>query len=45
MAGVPAAGALLAVPAGGSLREILSTDPSAAFKAAGYGVRNEVWAA
>lgn len=38
MAGVPAAGALLAVPAGSSLGEILSTDPSAAFKAAGYGV-------
>ena len=29
---------LLGVPAGSSLGEILSTDPSAAFKAAGYGV-------
>ena len=34
----PLLGALLAVPAGSSLGEILSTDPSAAFKAAGYGV-------
>jgi len=34
----PLLGALLAVPAGSSLGEVLSTDPSAAFKAAGYGV-------
>ena len=34
----PLLGALLAVPTGSSLGEILSTDPSAAFKAAGYGV-------
>ena len=36
----PLLGALLAVPAGSSLGEILSTDPSAAFKAAGYGVQS-----
>ena len=34
----PLLGALLAVPAGSSLGEILSTDPSAVFKAVGYGV-------
>lgn len=34
----PLLGALLAVPSGSSLAAILATDPSAALKAAGYGV-------
>lgn len=38
MAGVPAAGGTAGGSRGSSLGEILSTDPSAAFKAAGYGV-------
>lgn len=34
----PLLGALLAVPAGGSLAGVIGADPAAAFKAAGYGV-------